>query len=267
MGMIKIDESICIRCALCAKACPAGIVVLGEEFPTTVEKIEKGCITCGHCVAACPTAAFRHCRMTPGECEPLAPGWRLAPNQLEQLIKGRRSVRNYRPDRVDPAILANLLDIVRYAPTGMNSQSVRWQIVLDEQEVQWLSFAVIEWLRTLPAEAVHGVKGMLKAWEKGRDPILRKAPHLIIAYGAADDPAVFTSATIALTTLELAALSFGLGACWAGFLYQAANTSAEVATALGLPPGHRMCGGLMIGYPEFEYTRIPSRNPASVIWR
>ncbi len=130
-----------------------------------------------------------------------------------------------------------LLDIVRYAPTGMNTQTVSWKVILDEQEVQFLSLAVIEWLRTLEGEQVHGIKGMLKAWEKGRDPILRKAPALIIAHGAVDDPMVSASAIIALATLDLAALSFGLGTCWAGFLYQAALSSPGVATALGTAAG------------------------------
>ena len=75
------------------------------------------------------------------------------------------------------------------------------------------------------------------------------------------------SSTIALATLELASLSFGLGACWAGFLRHAALSYTEVHEFLGLPPGHQMCGGLMIGYPEFEYARIPTRKPASVTWR
>jgi nitroreductase/Pyruvate/2-oxoacid:ferredoxin oxidoreductase delta subunit len=266
MELIVIDEGKCTKCGLCSKACPVGIITLQDGFPIVVEKIAKGCITCCHCVAVCPSAALSHCRMKPEQCEPLASDWRQTPELMEQLIKGRRSIRNYSAERVDPAILARLIEIARYAPTGMNSQSVHWKVVLDEQEVQWLSLAVVEWLRTLQGDAVHGIKGMLKAWEMGRDPVLRKAPHLIIAHGAADDSMVSASSIIALTTLELAALSFGLGTCWAGFLHQAANNSAEVATALALPPGHRMCGGLMIGYPEFPYARIPTRNPAPVSW-
>jgi nitroreductase/NAD-dependent dihydropyrimidine dehydrogenase PreA subunit len=266
MGLIVIDESKCTKCGLCGKACPVGIVTLRDGVPATLEKIEKGCIACGHCVAVCPTAALSHCRMKPEDCTPLEPGWRMTPAQLGQLIKGRRSIRNYRPELIDPDVIADLLDIVRYAPTGMNTQTVSWKVILDEQEIQFLSLAVVEWLRTLQGKEVHGVKGMLKAWETGRDPILRKAPALIVAHGAADDPMASASATIALATLELAALSFGLGACWAGFLYMAAASSPEVATALALPPGHRMCGGMMIGYPEFEYSRIPTRNPACVIW-
>jgi len=266
MGLITINEGTCSKCGICAKACPAGIITLGEGFPSTIEKIEKGCISCGHCVASCPTAALNHCRMAADECTPLEPGWRLTPSQLGQLIKGRRSVRNFRPEPLEPEVITDLLDIVRHAPTGMNSQTVSWKVILDEQEVQFLSLAVVEWLRTLGDDFPYSVKGMLKAWEMGRDPILRKAPALIIAHGATDDPMVSTSATIALATLDLAALPFGLGTCWAGFLMMAAGSSPGVATALGLPPGHRMCGGVMIGYPEFEYSRIPTRNPVRVTW-
>lgn len=271
MGLITINESSCQRCGFCARACPVGIIALGEGFPatgfpTTIEKIEKGCITCGHCVAACPTGAFSHCRMAVGDCPPLAADWRLSPAQVGQLIKGRRSVRNFRKDLVSRDVVEQILDIVRYAPTGMNTQTVHWKVILDEQEVQFLALAVIDWLRAEEGEQVHGARGMIKAWEMGRDPILRKAPALIIAHGEADDPMVSASATIALATFDLAALPFGLGTCWAGFLRIAAGKSPGVATALGLPPGHRMCGGVMIGYPEFEYSRIPTRNPAQVTW-
>lgn len=267
MGLIAIDDGKCTQCGLCARACPAGIIVLGDGFPETIEKIEKGCITCGHCLAVCPTAALSHCRMTPEECSPLAADWRLTPDWMEQLVKGRRSIRRYRPEPVDRAVLEKLFEIVRYAPTGGNSQTVRWLVMSDPEEIGRLSSIVVDWLRILLVQGVPGMKGMLKAWEMGSDPILRNAPHLIIAHGAFDDPMVKISSTIALTTLELASLSFGLGACWAGFLHHAALNYAEVHEALGLPPGHQMCGGLMIGYPEFEYARIPARKPASVTWR
>jgi nitroreductase len=204
--------------------------------------------------------------MKPGDCIDLAKGWRLTPEQIEQLVKGRRSIRRYRPDPVDRGVMEKLLDIVRYAPTGMNSQTVQWLVLSDPADVEMLSLIVIDWLRILLAQGAPGVKGMLKSWEMGNDPIMRKAPHLIIACGGANDM-TRCSSIIALTTLELASVSFGLGACWAGFLYQAAISYPEVNGFLGLPPGFQMHGGLTIGYPEFEYSRIPARNEANVIWR
>jgi len=267
MGLITIDEKKCERCGLCARACPVGIIVSSGGLPETIEKIEKGCITCGHCVAVCPFAALSHQRMGQSDCSPLVAGWRSDPALVEQLIKGRRSIRRYRSEPVGRDVLEKLLDIARYAPTGMNTQSVHWLVLLDSEELGRLSSIAVDWLRLLLIQGKRGVKGMLKAWEMGNDPILRNAPHLIIAHGSASDPAVQSSATIALTTLDLAAQSFGLGACWAGFLHMAARSYSEVYDALGLPPGHLMYGGLTIGYPEFEYARIPARKPSEVVWR
>jgi nitroreductase/NAD-dependent dihydropyrimidine dehydrogenase PreA subunit len=267
MGLIAIDERMCTRCGLCARACPVGIIVAGDGFPETIGKIEKGCITCGHCVAVCPTAALGHCRMMPGECSPLSAGWRLSPESIEQLVKGRRSIRRYRPEPADRSVLETLLEIVRYAPTGGNSQSVQWLVMSDPEEISRLSSIVVDWLRIILVQGVPGVKGLLKSWEMGADPILRKAPNLIIAHGAVNDSMAKYSSTIALATLELASPAFGLGACWAGFLHQASLNCAELQDALALPQGHQMYGGLMIGYPEFEYTRIPTRNHAAVTWR
>ena len=267
MSLISIDESKCKRCGLCSRACPVNIIVPGDQLPGTVAKIEKGCITCGHCVAVCPTAALSHCRITLDDCIELNNGWRLNSEQIEQLVKGRRSIRRYRPEPVDQGVLEKLLDIVRYSPTGMNRQTVQWLVLLDPADIERLSSIVVDWLTILLAQGAPGVKGMLKSWEMGNDPILRKAPHLIIAYGGINDVMTLYSSIIALTTLELASVSLGLGACWAGFLYHAANNYSEVNDFLGLPSGIQMHGALTIGYPEFEFNRIPARNCANVIWR
>jgi len=37
--------------------------------------------------------------------------------------------------------------------------------------------------------------------------------------------------------------------------------------ALHLPEGNINCGVIMIGYPKFEYLRIPLRNEPMIIWR
>ena len=151
------------------------------------------------------------------------------------------------------------------APTGMNAQSVRWLVLPDPAELQRLSAVVVDSLRELGD--VPGMKGLLRARDMGFDPILRKATHLVVARGAADDRAVSLSATISIATLELAAPSFGLGTCWAGFLHHAANSSPWVHSALELPSGCRMSGGAIIGDPEYQYARIPARRPTHVTWR
>ena len=73
--------------------------------------------------------------------------------------------------------------------------------------------------------------------------------------------------TIALAYLELAAPSFGLGACWAGYFNAAANFWPPMQDALDLPEEHISFGAMMVGYPKFEYQRLPLRNEARILWR
>jgi nitroreductase len=248
-----------------------GLVVIGSRAPRTVRTASERCVRCGHCVAACPVQLLRH-EQLPEQCLPLDPDWRGTADAVGQLIRGRRSIRHYKPEAVKKSLLLSVLDAARYAPTAMNSQSVKWLIVYNDSEVKKLSSAVIDWMRELTRkdEAVAGrysAATLVAAWEAGMDPILRGSPHVLVAYGAEDDPMASASCTIALTTADLAAQPLGLGTCWAGFLHLAARTVPAVQEALGLPAGHVMHGGLMIGYPAETFRRVPPRKPLTVDWR
>jgi nitroreductase/NAD-dependent dihydropyrimidine dehydrogenase PreA subunit len=271
-NLLSIDESQCTRCGQCAAACPMGLVVIGTRFPRTLRAAEERCVLCGHCVAACPVQLLRHEHLPADPCSPLAPEWRGTPDALGQIIRGRRSIRHYRQDAVPKPVLLSVLDAARYAPTGMNSQSVKWTVVYDSTQVKKLSLAVIDWMRELMLQdqAVAGrysAATLVAAWEAGLDPILRGCPHVLVACGAENDPMAPASCMIALTTADLAAQPLGLGTCWAGFLHLAANTSPAVRQALDLPAGQVMHGGLMIGYPAETYHCVPPRKPLTVDWR
>lgn len=271
-NLLSIDESKCKRCGQCASVCPMGLVVIGSRSPRTLRTASERCIRCGHCVAACPVGLLRHEQLPAEPCLPLDHDWRGTPDAVGQLIRGRRSIRHYKPEAVKKSVLLSVLDAARYAPTAMNSQSVKWRVVYNEGEVKKLSSAVIDWMRELMRkdEAVAGrysAATLVAAWDAGLDPILRGSPHVLVAYGAQDDPMASGSCMIALTTADLAAQSLGLGTCWAGFLHLAARSAPAVQEALALPAGHVMHGGLMIGYPAQTYHCVPPRKPLAVDWR
>jgi nitroreductase/NAD-dependent dihydropyrimidine dehydrogenase PreA subunit len=270
--LLSIDESVCTCCGECATACPMGLVTVDGGLPHTPDDADKRCVLCGHCIAACPEMSLEHSGLNMDDSLPLLADWRSTPQVVEQLIKGRRSIRRYRQDAVAKSVLKEVLDIARYAPTGMNSQSVEWLVVYDREEVKKLASAVIEWMRELTAKnqlvgGSYNAGPLVAAWDAGYDPILRGCPHLIIAHGKESDRFAQGSCTIALTTLEIAALPFNLGTCWAGFLLMAARCAPQVHQALGLPQGNCMQGGLMIGYPQETYHAIPPRKPLNVEWR
>jgi len=222
-------------------------------------------------VAVCPTKSLTHGLLVE-DCLPLDDAWRGSFRQAEQLIKGRRSVRRYESTPVEREAILRLLDVARYAPTGMNSQTVKWLVVYEADAVKRLARSVIDWLRSIQAanERVasrYDPAAFIAAWDAGHDPILRGCPHVLLAHGHRDDPLAAGSCTIALTTAELAAAAMGLGTCWAGFLHMAAQSWPATQHQLNLPANHTTHGALMLGHPAEQYHRIPPRKPADVQWR
>jgi nitroreductase/NAD-dependent dihydropyrimidine dehydrogenase PreA subunit len=273
MDPIIVDKTLCSGCGICSILCPSRIPVPDEKtkIPAVNPVAAPYCIRCGHCEAACPEGAVTvtYPGAGPGSEIPDQP---VTTGQLRQLMLMRRSVRDYHERRVPPEILEEIFAIIRYAPTGGNGQSVHWLVIGDPEEVRRLSGLVIDWMRDLvkhqpdhPLAAIAPV--LIGAWESGRDPICRGAPHLVIAHGRKDNPAGFTDAVIALTHLDLAAPVFGLGTCWAGFMQIALDASPDLMKELDLPDDHKSHYVMMLGYPKYRFQRPPKRDTAKVTWR
>jgi nitroreductase len=104
-------------------------------------------------------------------------------------------------------------------------------------------------------------------WDRGYDVILRDAPAVIVAHADKDNRVAPAACTIALTYLELATTTMGMGACWAGYFNAAATTFPPMQQALALPEDHQTFGSMMVGYPKFRYQRMPSRKEPKITWR
>jgi nitroreductase/NAD-dependent dihydropyrimidine dehydrogenase PreA subunit len=272
MSLFVVDQAKCHRDGICAQECPGGLIKMNDQGPIPVDDAKQRCINCGHCVAVCPYGALSLRKMPVEQCPPSPKNWRLKPEQVEPFLKGRRSIRVYKDQNVEREIMMKIVDMARYAPSGVNFQPVRWLVVHDRQEVKRLAGVVVDWMRSavrdqLPVAQMLGMNRLISAWDAGYDPICRNAPHLVVAYAHQQDRTAPGACPIALTYLELAALPYGVGTCWAGYFQLAATMSPAVQAALALPEGHQSYGAMMIGYPKFEYQRIPLRNEAQVMWR
>ena len=273
MKLFEVDQQTCKQDGICAAVCPIGIIDFEEGgFPSPVDEAEQLCIRCGHCVAACPTGSLSHCEMPIEQCPPVQKDLQLTAEHCEHFLRNRRSIRVYKDKPVPRADLARLIDIARYAPSGHNSQCVEWLVLDNRDELRKLSGIVADWMRWLIgnmpefALAWH-MDRTLQRWEEGNDVFLRDAPVVIIAHAEEGNRMAPAACTIALTYLELAVTSLGLGCCWAGYFTAAATTFPPMKEALSLPTGHQCFGSMMVGYPKFSYHRLPMRKPPSISWR
>jgi len=241
-------------------------------MPTPVENAEQLCIHCGHCVAVCPHGAFSLSDMKPEDCPPVRKDMTLSTGQVEHFLRSRRSIRTYQDKEIEKEKIAKLIDIARYAPTGRNSQMIRWLVINSRETVRDMAGMTIDWMRYLvkennPIAASYKLDRIIGIWDTGYDIVCRGAPGLVIAYAPKEYMAAPLDSTIALTFLDLAAPSFALGTCWAGFFMMAASHWPPLQQTISLPEGHACFGAMMIGYPKYKYQRLPLRKKPDIIWR
>ena len=275
MSAFSVDCDKCNFCGMCVAECSPRIIDMEgpQSLPFMIEDGEERCIKCGHCVAVCPTAAVSIDIMDAEECAPLSRELLPTAEQVELLLKSRRSIRSHEDKPVLRETLQKLIDIARYAPSGHNIQPVRWLIVEDTKETRRLAGLVAEWMRSIveanPKLATDlGFDRLVDAWDRGEDMILRSAPHIIMAHAdKAYGPLGETACIIAMTYLELAAYSLDLGACWAGYFQVACGAYPPLTEALELPQGHQVYAAMMVGYPRYKFSRIPLRNEPEISWR
>ena len=274
MSSFTVDKKKCNSDGICAAVCPARIIRMDEQgnYPVPSQDFQEVCFKCGHCVAICPTGALGLDWLGPEDCTPIRAELAVTPEQAEQFLRARRSIRAFKDRKVPRAQLEKLLEIACAAPSAKNEQPWHWTVVQDPDDVRKYAHMIVEWMRSIirdnPGdENLISFVRVIASWDEGYDRICRSAPHIIIAH--ADKTWGFGSedCALALSLLDLYGTSIGIGTCWAGYFYNAINYCPALFEALGLPHNHHAFGAMMVGYPRFVYPRIPVRNRPRVTWR
>jgi len=157
-------------------------------------------------------------------------------NGLE-LIKKRRSIRNYRLEPVAKDLLEKIVDAGRLAATAINIQP--WEfIVITEPERR----------KELAGITEHG-------------KFIEDA-GACIAVAVKDTKYYLEDGAAATENILLAATELGLGACWvAGDKKPYAD---KVLSLLGVPNGYKLVSLIAIGYPEGDLPN-PAKRPLSEV--
>jgi nitroreductase/Pyruvate/2-oxoacid:ferredoxin oxidoreductase delta subunit len=269
VAIIEIDKETCTKCNICTTQCNI-ILPRENDIPRQMPGTDEYCMRCGHCVAVCPTGSLAHKEMPAEQTPAINKKLEISFDQCAQLIKSRRSIRNYKDKAVPKESLERIIEVARYAPTGHNMQDVRWLVINDRTYVDKIRVIGADWLRWVmknnPQMAAM-FAGIVKLLDAGKDMFIQGAPAVVVAYGEKNNPISATDCAIALSYFDLAAKSAGLGCCWAGFFYMSAGSYPPMIEAIGLPENCAPYGALMVGYPVYKYPRIPGRRPAQIVYR
>lgn len=184
--------------------------------------------------------------------------------ELEEAIKGRRSIRKFKSHPVPKEKIEKILELAMWAPSGMNRQDWYFVVVQGEKKEKLLqifssAFEIFRpRLEKVFADKPKIVEGMKIFFET-----YGGAPVFILAYagrGSTDQWDTHSTA-VAIQNLMLAAYAEGLGTVWTdGILVK----EAEINALLGIQE-RKLVAVIPIGYPD-EVPRVPPRREGRVQW-
>jgi len=246
--------------------CPSRIIEIpAGGTPLIRSESEERCLRCQHCLAVCPTAAISILGRDPADSIPLAVGSFPTLEQMTRLVKGRRSVRQYKDQNVNPVLLQQLLTTLTNAPSGVNRMAVTFSVIDDKAAMQRFR---IKTLTRLAEEMRAGrvperfayINQAVPAWfEHKADVIFRGAPHLLAAAAGPDAACPQEDVTLALAYFELMAVCAGLGTVWCGLAKMTLELLPELKADLGLAPD-RFYYAMLFGVPAVRYARTVQRD-------
>lgn len=260
-----VDKDKCTQCGECVRDCLYGIIGMDDEYPFIHKDKENKCIGCQHCLAVCKPGAISVFGLDPADSLAIGGGV-PEPARMENMLLGRRSVRRYKKQGVDPKLIRHLLEIAAHAPTAVNQQKTRLTVVDDPEAMDRLreraTSAALEILHEgrVP-EGMERLADFLEGCKYGQDVIFRGAPHLLVASSPADALSPMADGHIAVAYFELLAASHGLGAVWNGIARMVISVLVpELKELLGIPHDHQVVCAMSFGKPAVKYHRAVQRT-------
>lgn len=133
---IMINKELCISCSICVKDCPVSNIEIKDK---KAQIISDSCLFCSHCKAICPKDAIE----ITGYSEDVEDidKFLLNSSDLMKAIKTRRTIRNFKDEKISNEIIENIIEAGIYAPTARNNQDVSY-VILDNKKDELESYAV-----------------------------------------------------------------------------------------------------------------------------
>jgi nitroreductase len=154
----------------------------------------------------------------------------------DELLLTRRSFRKYLPTEVPQPTLDKILEICRFAPTSMNTQSYYFRLIREREAIEKLS----------------------EVREKSSRPIANAPMAVAICSDPEASRRHIQDGCIAAYHFILAAWSYGLGTCWI-----AAMDREEVKQILNIPDNHYVATVTPLGFPQDPEKEAPERKDVS----
>lgn len=182
---------------------------------------------------------------------------------FDELLKIRRSVRDFEDRSVPLDLVKTLITESTWAPNASNEQIWRFVIVSNKEYMRRISDEskknILATIEVDPQSPIARYDAVLR---NASFNVFYNAPCLVIVSGPKDRPNMQVDCALAAGYFMLAAAARGLGTCWInlGSYIEDAGMCAE----LGLDAGTKVVAPIILGYPK-QIPEMPKRNPPRIL--
>jgi nitroreductase len=168
---------------------------------------------------------------------------------FQELLKIRRSIRNFDKKEIPPDLIMNIITEACMAPSAQHGQPWRFIIVTDRNKIKKLSD---ESKKNLLSDLAQDPDSYIKKYETAlrneRFNVFWNAPCLILIAGLKESPFLDVDCALAACYIMFSAADKGLGTCWIGLGAQIRNP--DVLREIGLADGYRVIAPIIMGFPK-----------------
>ena len=290
---VIIDQNRCESCGICGDVCPRHIpetIDNGTATATLISSDRIGlCMDCGHCSAVCPHGAIKVERL---ENESFGPVKKLEmdDSRLLSFLQHRRSIRRYKDKPVHRSEIHRIIKAVHSSPTGTGRMTTGMIVIDNPKILARLSELVYEMysaleknlsnplarvlikrkagrkkLRTLQDFVMPGMHWYIRWYREGRsNEILRDCPVLMLFHSPVFEPVAAENCLLAAFHAIMMAETLGLGTCINDLIPPACQRLPQLRELLNLAEDREVYAGITMGYPKYQFKRIPPRKLAEV---
>ena len=187
-----------------------------------------------------------------------------------EALLARRSVRKYKPRKVEAQTINNLLEAAVRAPTALGQEPWAFVIIQDKILLKNLSdYAKPLFLNQIHQHHQHHqhhskqAQHKLDLFNRPDFNIFHDANTLIVICGKTAAPFFSADCWLAAENMMLAACAMNLGSCVIGSALSAFEVP-EVRTKLRIPDSYSAVAPIVIGYPDEK--NIPSSRKSPVVF-
>ncbi len=286
MSWVSIDYEKCTNCGTCLEGCRRCFTMEGDKI--SVHADIECCVLCGRCISICPSGAVTHTEMNMDNFYEIKKRDFISSDDFFEFLRQRRSHRAFTDKKIPDEDLKKLVDIVRYCPTGTNSQMVELMVIQNPEKIKKLSDLSVDFMIKSGEDAKKRAdelraKGtaseaeitqaemmvfygdlMKQSREMGIDPIFYEAPAVMVFHAPGDAFTKKDDCVIASTTMGLLSRTMGLEYTYIGLFEAAAKGYPAVMDELDLPKSNTVFSVIIIGYPKMKFFTTVDRKPAAV---